>query len=81
MKYTELQKHNFLNWYINATPEDIALAKETNEELYEDIRTEFAEEVIRIDRFKYGQSLGNHALVGAKLKKGELVLGLNFRSL
>lgn len=60
MKYTEQQKYNFLTWYMDATPEDIALAKETNEELYESLRFEYLAEVIRIDGLKTGNFLGNN---------------------
>lgn len=57
MKYTPLQKKNFIDWYMDAAPEEIEKAKATNSQLYEELRLEFAAEVIRIDGFKAGLDL------------------------
>ena len=50
MTEKELEKHNFLAWCRNATTEDLEKAKGENNEVWERLYSEYADEVQIIDK-------------------------------
>ncbi len=50
MTEKELEKHNFLAWCRNATTEDLEKAKGENNEVWERLYSEYADEIQIIDK-------------------------------
>ncbi len=50
MTEKELEKHNFLTWCRNATTEDLEKAKGENNEVWERLYSEYADEIQIIDK-------------------------------
>ena len=63
MTEKELEKHNFLAWCRNATTEDLEKAKGENNEVWERLYSEYADEVQIIDKTRQVyESISQHEI-------------------
>ncbi len=53
MTEKELEKHNFLTWHRYATTKDLEKAKEENNEVWERLYSEYADEIKIIDKTRH----------------------------
>ena len=63
MTEKELEKHNFLAWCRNATTEDLEKAKGENNEVWERLYSEYADEIQIIDKTRQVyESISQHEI-------------------
>ncbi len=63
MTEKELEKHNFLAWCRNATTEDLEKAKGENNEVWERLYSEYANEIQIIDKTRQVyESISQHEI-------------------
>ncbi len=75
MTEKELEKHNFLTWSRYATTKDIEKAKRDNNEVWERLYSEYADEIKIIDKTRHlYESISQHDI---RIQKYDLSLKIS----